>query len=51
MYTCVYVTQQRNDPKNSEDIFKAIDKNAIQNFVIKLMDNAMKFEIVFKPKE
>jgi zinc protease len=40
-----------NDPKNSEDIFNAIDKNAIQNFVVKLMDNAMKFEIVFKPKE
>ena len=40
-----------DNPKNSEDILNVIDEDIIQDFVVKLMDNAMKFEIVFKPKE
>jgi zinc protease len=40
-----------NEAKNTEDILNAIDENAIQKFMMELMNDAMKLEIVFKPKE
>ncbi len=40
-----------NDSKNSEDIWNEMKSEDIQNYVIKLMDHAMKYEIVFKPKK